>query len=175
MKYEETIDFFMSWTIRCADVIYESISEKKVHDYSKKILNFLVSEEANIEQDDCFQYIKVWKQCRNVDIWVELEIGQDRKKYAILIENKMYSSIRPNQLEHYKKIAEEYYAGEDEYKLLFIFLRPDYELELQDKSQYNFQKLGYRYLNLEQLKDQLPKEKTDNELFDEFWYKWYEV
>ncbi len=47
--------------------------------------------------------------------------------------------------------------------------------EHQDKALYNFEKLGYRYLNLEQLKDQLPNEKTGNELFDEFWYKWYEV
>lgn len=61
----------------------------------------------------------------------------------------MYSSIRRNQLENYKKIAEEYYKGKDDYKQLFIFSRPDNELELQHKSQYDFEKLSYMYLNLE--------------------------
>ena len=146
-----------------------------MHSYSKHILAFLLSENEQTRSKAIFQDIKVWKQSKNVDIWVELEVAEDRKKYAIIIENKMYSSIRPNQLENYKKLAEEYYVVEDDFKLLFIFLRPDYELEFQDKSQFNFEKLGYRYLNLEQLKDQLPIEKTGNELFDEFWYNWYEV
>lgn len=173
MKYEETIDFFMSWTIRCADKKYES-QPGVVHSNSKLILSHLLSDRDKFENYTYFKNVKVWKQSNHVDLWAEFEVGPESKKMALIIETKMYSSIRPGQLEKYRKIATDYYANRTSRELRFVLLRPDYEINIKNKEKERCENLGYKYLNLEELKDRLPQEKTENHLFDEFWYKWYE-
>lgn len=172
MKYEETIDFFMSWTIRCADQKY--ISETKVHTCSKTILSRLLADKDNIIEHPFFNNIKVWKQSGNIDLWIEFNAGPENKRYALIIENKMYSSIRPNQLQKYKDIVYEYYEGKP-VTIKFVLLRPDYEMGVKHEEQSHCDELGYSYLNLEQLKCNLPIKRTGNDLFDEFWYNWYEI
>ena len=174
MKYEETIDFFMSWTIRCADKKYES-ELGSVHSNSKKILSLLISGKGNFVEYPFFENVRVWKQSNNVDLWAEFETGPDKKRFALIIENKMYSSIRPNQLQKYKDLAYTYYEGDDSININFVLLRPDYEMNVKHAEEKQCEGLQYLYLNLEQLKDKLPQERTGNNLFDEFWYNWYEI
>lgn len=171
MKYEETIDFFLSWTIRCADIVYKKENEI-VYNYSKLILQKLLLN-FSISNELIFKNIKVWKQHSNIDLWVELTIEDYgiEQKAAIIIENKMYSSIRNCQLEKYNKIATEYYKT-DNIKIAYIFLRPDYEIGNKTNEKAKCKELGYMYLNLEELKDALPNKKTKNHLFDEFWFNW---
>lgn len=162
MKYEETIDFCMSWTIRCADVKHQQ-ANKKVYDSARRILAKLVQ----IEHGDglLFSKIEVWKKHKNIDIWVELMLN-DKTYYALIIENKMYSEIHSNQLNRYQKIAENHYKNDPERIIKYVLLRPDYELDEQD------QKLNivsdFHYLNLEELADSLEKGKTGNHLFAEY-------
>ena len=169
MKFEEVIDFFMSWTIRCAETIYQN-DHKIINDYAKLILSKLIFGDENHIGDKNISSLKIWKQHWNVDLWVELEI--DSKEIALIIEHKMYSSIREGQLEKYKNLAEEYYKERKEIQLFFIFLRPDYEIDLKYGEKVNCEKLGYLYLNLEELQCVLPEQKTGNDLFDEFWFNW---
>ncbi|WP_423999529.1 PD-(D/E)XK nuclease family protein [Maribacter sp. IgM3_T14_3] len=171
-KCEEAIDFFMSWTIRCADVKYEK-SFERLNTYSKRILAKLIGDCDGGEKQ--FGEIKVWKQSGNIDLWVEFEILQTGEQIALIIENKMYSEIRPGQLEKYRDQALEYYEELDSRRIIYILLRPDYEINNKNGEKKECQALGYRYLNLEELKDTLDEVKTGNDLFDEFWFNWHEA
>ena len=169
MKYEEVIDFYMSWTIRCADEIYKN-EYSKIHSHAKLVLARLAFDNPEYLKDKKVSNIKVWKQHKNIDLWVELEIDND--KYALIIEHKMYSSIRPGQLEKYKEIAIAYYEDKTDYNIIYIFLRPDYEIDELYGESTKCIDLGYKYLNIEQLQDTLSNDKTGNDLFDEFWFNW---
>lgn len=170
MKFEETIDFFMSWTIRCADFNYAE-NYITINNYSKIILSKLIYNNETIIGNKVVSNIKIWKQHWNIDLWVELQI--DSEKIAMIIEHKMYSSIRKGQLEKYKKLAVEYYKDRNDIKIYYIFLRPDYEIDRIYNEKIDCEKLGYLYLNIEELQSTLPKnQKTDNALFDEFWFNW---
>lgn len=168
-KVEEVIDYFMAWTIRCADIKYKD--QGLVHQYAKKILTKLLFDQVDNYEKRVYKNVQTWKQWANIDLWVELEVD-DVNKYAIIIENKMYSSIRGGQLFKYKQIAESFCKVEKpEHIIKYIFLRPDYELESKEKE--FCLKSGYEYYNLEQLQEQLDQKKpSGNALFDEFWFNW---
>lgn len=167
-KVEEVIDYFLSWTIRCADDAYSE--NKLVNQYAKMILSKLVFNNQNSLNNRKVRNIQTWKQWRNIDICVQLEI--DDQKLALIIENKMYSSIRENQLQKYKQIAEDFYVDRPEYELNFIFIRPDYEHENKYNEKDVCLNQGYNYFNIVELQELLPNELTNNQLFDEFWFDW---
>jgi len=170
-KVEEVIDYFLSWTIRCADIEFKE--NKLVNRYSKMILSKILFDDENKLESQTISNIKTWKQWQNVDIWVHLEI--EKKKIAIIIENKMYSTIRENQLSKYIEIANGFYADKPEYNTKFIFIRPDYDHEIKYNEKEMVKKEGYNYFNLSELQDVLPNKKTGNDLFDEFWFNWRET
>lgn len=173
MKYEETIDFFISWTIRCADVKYEE-NFSLLNIYSKGILSKLIGNDdfGNVQ----FKDVKVWKQSGHVDLWVEFEKWPEGQKIGLVIENKMYSSIREGQLEKYRDQAIEHYKNDPKREIEYVFLRPDYEMEIKNiNERKECEDLKFRYLNLEELKETLPEARTGNELFDEFWFNWFEA
>ncbi|ADV48158.1 hypothetical protein Celal_0828 [Cellulophaga algicola DSM 14237] len=165
MKYEETIDFFMSWTIRCADSKYLNGSNK-TYDRSRLILSKLLHFEN--AEGLLFSDIKVWKQFENIDLWVELKVND--QDYALIIENKMYSKIHSNQLGRYQKIAEEHYKNDPSRIIIYVLLRPDYELEKQDRPLVIL--TAFNAVNLEELADCLEEKRTGHDLFDEFWFNW---
>lgn len=169
MKYEEIIDFFMSWTIRCADDKNRTV-DPLVYNNSKAILGKLIEVEENDEF--VFTDVEVWKQHRHVDLWVEFKLNGEPQ--ALIIETKMYSTIRENQLSDYKKTADNYYIKKATgHRLHYVLLRPDYELaEKHPLEQAHCESHGYKYLNLEQLQDVCTSMPTGNALFDEFWYTW---
>lgn len=167
-KYEELIDFFMSWTIRCADKKYEG--NHLINKYSKKILSKLIFNDENKLDNEKVVEIKVWKQSGNIDLWIELEIENYPKKTPLIIESKMYSSIRPNQLSKYRENVLDYYKDKDEYeKAKFVLLRPDYE---HDHEKDFCSNEGFSHCNLALLQELLTEGKTNNDLFDEFWFNW---
>lgn len=170
LKYEETIDFFMSWTIRCADEKYRN-GNKKVYENSRKIVSKLIGEEYSDKHQ--FSNIKVWKQHQNIDLWVEFDFNS--QEYALIIEDKMYSDVRynkfgDNQLSRYKGKVKDHYLNSPSRIDKYVLLRPDYESEKKDEQ--FIEASGFMYLNLEQLADVLDSAKTGNELFDEFWFNW---
>lgn len=166
-KYEELIDYFISWTIRCSDLAYED--NKLINKYSKKILSKLIFDDEKVLNDQRIKNIQVWKQAENIDLWVELEIENNTQKIVLIIENKMYSSIRENQLEKYKDFIEKYYSDKNNYTLNFVLLRPDYEHD-HEKDFCNSR--GFLHINIESLQELLTEGKTNNDLFDEFWFNW---
>ena len=102
MKFEEVIDFFMSWTIRCADDKNRTVAPL-VHNNSKAILAKLIGVEEYDELE--FTDIEVWKQHRHIDLWCEFKLNN--QPHALIIETKMYSTFRKDQLKSYKDLEEQ--------------------------------------------------------------------
>lgn len=169
MKYEEMIDFFLSWTIRCADDAYKE-THIKIFENARRVLNFLM-DDIYFNQQNMLSVsvtdIKVWKQYWNIDLWVELVI--DNKKHVIIIENKMYSKLTCEQLNKYRQWVDEFYQKKQESNILhFVVIRPDYEHQETDANVIKNSK--YKYTNLDEIKGGLYH--TDHPLFDEFWFNW---
>lgn len=165
-KYEEVIDFYISWTLRCAIDEYKFTSPK-VHQLSKQILSKLVSDGFDYFENKTITEVKVWKQWQYIDLSVEVYVNEILVE-VLIIETKMYSKIRENQLNSYKKTAKKYYEDKfDITKIRFVLIRPDEELTDIDKNKLE----DYQYKILDLL---IPNnaEKTGNALFDEFWFNW---
>lgn len=168
LKVEETIDYFLSWTLRCAD---EKFSENiLVNKYSKMILSKILYNDENKLNDKDVTNVQTWKQWSNIDVCAHLTI--EGQNFAIIIENKMYSSIREGQLLKYAAIANDFYKDKPEFIKKFIFIRPDYDHEIKFNEKVICEEMGYDYYNLAQLQELLPEAITGNELFDEFWFNW---
>lgn len=167
-KFEETIDYFLSWTLRCADEKYTD--NLLLNKYSKMILSKLLYDDESRLENKIVQNVQTWKQWANIDLCVHFTI--DNQNYALIIENKMYSSIREGQLEKYMAIANNFYKNKPEFKTTFVFIRPDYEHETKFNEKGIVEKAEYKYYNLAQLQDILPSEVTGNNIFDEFWFYW---
>ncbi|WP_158974410.1 PD-(D/E)XK nuclease family protein [Cellulophaga sp. L1A9] len=165
MKYEETIDFFMSWTIHCADEIYKDVNAN-VHESARKILTQLLA--YNNANNLVFTDIKVSKQLKNIDLWIELKV--DKKERILIIEDKMYSNIHNNQLQRNKEIIVEHYGVERSKDVKYALIRPDHTFEVRDEP--ILKKSNFVYFNLEQLADCLEEKRTGHDLFDEFWFNW---
>ncbi|MDE6049640.1 MAG: hypothetical protein K2M52_02495 [Paramuribaculum sp.] len=108
---EHMMDYVISYTLR-------SFNNKKkpiFASYCRKILFKLLDLEDNGEE---ILSVKVWKQWKFTDLTAEITIkhASDEKKYALLIENKYYSTVRRNargelQTDVYKEIMEEHYRN----------------------------------------------------------------
>jgi len=113
---ETIIDYVLSWCLRCAKYSFIKDNKPVLYQYCKYMLCKLLDrlqDMNNIAIDD----VRVWKQERYIDLWVEVELHvEDRKEYhAILIENKYYTGIHDNQLERYRQIFEQYYSDKSDY------------------------------------------------------------
>lgn len=113
---ETIMDYVLSWCLRCTK--YPCIKDNKpiLYQYCKYMICKLIDrlqDMSNIEIDD----VRVWKQERYIDLWVEVDLLVDNKKekHAILIEDKYYTGVHDDQLMRYKQIFDKYYAEKTDY------------------------------------------------------------
>ncbi|MFR1813794.1 PD-(D/E)XK nuclease family protein [Dysgonomonas capnocytophagoides] len=170
-KCEEVIDYFISWTLRCAETIYKNKQKNKVHLYSKRILSKLLFGDIYYLEDQEVKSVKTWKQYDRIDVWVEVEIQNDPNKYALIIENKLYALLERHQLPDYKEKALKYYSDKD-FKIKFIFLRCADEFQEIDQL-FCLQNDFEAHLLSEIKKEAITDGLTGNDLFDEFWFYWW--
>lgn len=143
---------------------------------SKKVLAYLL--ELN-PKDFTVEKVSTWKQWKKIDLRVEATIitKNGMERYALLIENKMYTHIRNGQLNRYQKIFNDHYQYESEFKptvkkylVLTCFHKEcDYKIDLEycKANYFDFRSFGW-------LKSQSDlTERTGNDLFDEFWFKYW--
>ena len=106
---ELVMDYIISWTLRRADVKC-SVEKPMLYGYCREIMAILLG--LSLDDGTLFEQVKVWKQDQDIDLWVELQVDRKgiREHHAILIEDKFYSQLRPNQLENYKERFEAHYA-----------------------------------------------------------------
>jgi len=173
-KYEDQLDYFLSWTLRCTEKKYENINNK-VNKYAKIILSKILFNDENHLQNVDILSVKCGKYCNinigYIDLWTEFEIKGHEKKYVIIFENKGCTLIRNGQLEKYQEYIDNYYHGKN-CIIKYILLRgsdnilPDDYLKCKNTK---FIPVCIKDI-MEILKN---NEKTGNELFDEFWFNWF--
>lgn len=175
-KIESLVDAFLSWTIQCCDTDKVARYNNAIlHDYCKKIASVLLF--GNPEELDKYKILSVEarRQWRKTDLCAEFVLTnletQKEEKYALLLENKGYSSTHSNQLERYKTTFETHYNGKD-FKLEYAYFSCKDQLNELEKEEC--QSAGYRAYTMDQVFDLANPNKdwdyTGNAIFDEFWF-----
>ena len=172
LGYENLQDFFLSWTLRCAEENYNSVNPI-LQDYAKKILFKLIFD--NPYANYFVKEVKAWRQVNQIDLLLEVYLLDNNNishNYVLNIENKWYTNISDTQLIKYSEYIKSEYSNSDFIvKNIVIFCDSE---KLKDGS--NIQKAmisNYSITTVEDLKDVIGKLKTENHLFDEYWFKFY--
>lgn len=179
-------DFYLSWTLRCADVKYKE-QNRILYEYARKTV-FLLIHGVNVNNNDDFVFnkeigpddyvinVKTMRQRHKIDLIAEIETieNSEPKKYVLNIENKMYGNISENQLKNYDTKIKDLYANKGfEIRNLVIFCDeegcwPD-PVQRQRCIDNN-----YKLLTLGDIQVQTKMRdgaKTGNYMFDEFWHE----
>ncbi|OAV75702.1 hypothetical protein Barb7_00658 [Bacteroidales bacterium Barb7] len=67
-KKELVIDFFLSWTLRCAGKDGEIYENELLSDYCRRILSVLLFGNADNINDYTVKSVKTWKQWKDIDL-----------------------------------------------------------------------------------------------------------
>ena len=175
-KIESLVDAFLSWTLQCCDTSkVERYNNSKLHEYSKRITSVLLF--GNPDELNKYEILSVetWRQWKSIDLCAEIFLKnketQKDEKYALLIEDKGYSSAHSDQLARYKTTFENHYNGKD-FKLEYAYF--SCKDNLNDLEKEECQSAGYRAYTMDQVFDLANPNKdwdyTGNALFDEFWF-----
>ena len=175
-KIESLVDAFLSWTLQCCDTSkVERYNNSKLNEYSKRITSVLLF--GNTDELNKYEILSVetWRQRKSIDLCAEIFLKNKEtlkdEKYALLIENKGYSSTHSDQLARYKTTFEGHYNGKD-FKLEYAYF--SCKDNLNDLEKEECQKAGYRAYTMDQVFDLANPNKdwdyTGNALFDEFWF-----
>lgn len=117
------------------------------------------------------QQIKVWKQSKRIDLWIEVDTNQG--DYAVIIETKAYSSLHDNQLARYKDIFENYYQNKDRNLCYSVVVLDDI---IKEETKLESENNGYKIFSFETIYNKLSQdfdgklELTGCDFFDEFWF-----
>jgi hypothetical protein len=156
--------------LRCAVEDVKLLNEKVYH-YSKRILSKLIFDNPECLDDKEILSVETWKQSQRVDLWVEVKIKNDTKKYALIIEDKMYNPLKKGQLDVYYNLSKDHYSDKLDYEVKHIFLRGADDFQATDEQ--ISKEAGYNPVLLHNLKSVIGEERTDNDIFDEFWFNWW--
>lgn len=169
---ELVMDYIISWTLRRADVKC-SVEKPILYGYCREILAKLLG--ISLDDNTLFEQVRVWKQDHKIDLWIELQINRNGaiEQHAILIEDKFYSKLRPNQLENYKKRFESHYAAQTDewyrhYVLVTCIARNDKKFE---EYYGKAPSLGFMLYNLNEIFGSNHK-ACESDIFNEFWLRW---
>ena len=182
--YESIQDFFLSWTLRCADEKYRG-QNSVLHEIGKQTVFFLMHGdnkndsgyilEQKMSPDFRVTNVKTRRQLKKIDLIAEMEIEENsiKKKYVFNIEDKWYSSIRDGQLEYSKDtIITEY--GNKGYEIINLVIFCDEEIIERDSTQkLRCKTNGYKCLTIGDISEYTElkaRGKTGNALFDEYWF-----
>ena len=175
-KIESLVDAFLSWTIQCCDTDKVArYNNARLHDYCKKIASVLLFGNPNELDKYKILSVETWRQWEKIDLCAEFVLKnkatQKEEKYALLLENKGYSSTHSNQLERYKTIFKTHYNGKG-FRLKYAYF--SCKDQLNDWEKGECQSAGYRAYTMDQVFDLANPNKdwdyTGNAIFDEFWF-----
>jgi len=174
---EILLDFYLSFTLRCA-VEHPNVNPL-VREYSKRVLLFLIQKELKTEfhSKAIIKSVRTKKQIERIDLIaeIELELDYEKKYYALIFENKLYTKSHSNQINKYKSIAENYYNNHSEkskYKRIYLYATCLEDVPEEDIQACN--EADFRYLTFQEIRDSLGSDaRTGDTLFDEFWFRYY--
>lgn len=171
--YETIQDLFLSWTLRCAVENKGDFEFPNLVEYSKRILLNLIFDNI-IPKNVSIKSVKTKRQWKLIDLLVEVKIDLDgkTKDYVLNIENKWYTSIRNGQLEKSKEAIIKKYSTK-KYNLINLIILPDFE-KLDNNLINIADKLNYKIKIIQEIKEKADmNKKTNNYLFDEYWFKFF--
>ena len=138
--------------------------------YSREILAILLRVDSELLGN--ISEIKVWKQSQKIDLWIE--VYTDRDNFAMVIEDKAYSSTHNDQLNRYKDIFEAYYSEKSDAAFQRHYIVVVLGDKIPKKIIADCKQSGYIPFSFEtiysQLKERTTIELTKCDLFDEFWF-----
>ena len=113
---ETMMDYVLSWSLRCTKYPFVKDNKPLLYHYCKYMLCTLIDRLQDmkiITIDD----VRVWKQERYVDLWVEVDLHIDNREehHAILIEDKYYTGVHDDQLKRYRQIFDVLYKDKEKY------------------------------------------------------------
>ena len=172
-KIESQMDYFISWTLRCAEKKYENI-DQKVNLYSKMILSRILFDDEHFLNDKNVISVICGKNFPinngHIDLWVEIQIDGIENNFVIIFENKVYTGIRNGQLEKYKNYIDNFYLNKN-YQIRYILFRGD---SLCNGDYEKCKMTGFNPISMRDIVEILKNyDSTGNDLFDEFWYNWF--
>ncbi len=183
--YEALQDFFLSWTLRCAAAEPSDEPGKRVKEYARRMVYFLIHgkfgeahyqwPDANLPPDEfAVTAVSTKRNIGNIDLVAEVATleGAEETQYVFSIENKWYTGLRAGQLQQYSiAIANAYPDARNIIKLLITCdgcrgkrLASEAETCLAT---------DYKFLNVDNIIEymHIDGEPTGNALFDAYWLK----
>ena len=181
---ETIMDYVISWCLRVAANDFCKKYKPILYHYCRFLLFKLLQIEQENNDKIVIEEVKVWKQWKRIDLWVEVTLmdnGQ-REKHSILIENKYYTLTHDtrdidgtykDQLEVYKKVFDNFYAQDNNIKKHYALITCLDNYPDQEK----IQKLGYQLHTYSALQDEMASnarniEPSESDIFNEFWINW---
>ena len=169
---ELVMDYIISWTLRRADVRCE-IEKPILYGYCREIMAKLL--DIYLDDNTLFEQVKVWKQDQDIDLWIELQVNRNgvRECHAILIEDKFYSQLRPNQLENYKERFEAHYAVQaDEWHRHYVLITCIERTDSKFEEYYGkASALGFIKYSIGEVFSR-NRNECESDIFNEFWLRW---
>lgn len=108
-------DAFITWILMWADEANAAV-DPELHRCGKDFVKNLLSK-WNLDTDLDVKSVKAGRQWNNIDVWAEVN-----EKYLIIIEDKTFTGQHSNQLETYKKVAQNW-CDKKGFELVCIYLK----------------------------------------------------
>jgi len=107
-------DGFFTWLIKWADPDCKNYDEE-LNKCSQNFVKFLIDKDFSYNID--IKKVKAGRQWHNIDLWAQIN-----DEILIIIEDKTSTFEHSNQLEKYKKFADDW-CKKNNYKLVLIYLK----------------------------------------------------
>jgi hypothetical protein len=175
---EMLLDFYLSYTLRCAVDHHPNI-HPRVNEYAKLVLFCIFGEVLKSTNNITIKDVRTWKQWERIDLVAEIDLVIDKEdvSYAIIFENKLYTKIHNEQLTRYRKSAEKFYLNHKEksnYKIIYRFLSALEDIPPEDISACEDKNANFKPLTFQDLREAInSNDRTGESLFDEFWFRYY--
>lgn len=140
-------DAIIAWLISWADDEYGRVDDSLCQ-LGKSIISIL----SGISKDE-IQTVEVGRQWQNIDIWIK--INDDK---FVVVEDKIGTSIHDNQLERYRKIAEDYYQNR---KIFLAYVKTENE---PNSICHEIEDVGYKITNRTALLEVLNEYRGSNSI-----------
>jgi hypothetical protein len=177
--YEALQDFFLSWTLRCADQKFKNVNPL-VNEYARRTVFLLLYGQntednfsLNLDISESFKVLKVEtkRQSGGIDLIALLTIIDNNnilQKFALNIENKWYSTLKENQLEKNKLYVENNFH---DYQIVNLFITCDDCRKNYKQEKELCRQNKYKFLTIENIVVIVNMDVTGNDLFDAYWFE----
>lgn len=179
---ETVLDYVLSWCLRWSETKYKDI-KPILHRYCRYMLFRLI--ESDTHDNIVVEDVKVWKQSKKIDLWVEAKLLVNGKEewHSVLIEDKYYSPIHPSldtdglyrsQLDVYKKKFKAHYVDKAYFHFHFAVITCMVRYDANFTTTYDekeMERLGFKLYSFDDMLDDSINIDSESDIFNEFWLR----